>query len=178
MACNGLLLRALIGVSPPALQRAMLMIMHPAGKWWAFEHAKDVRADIMCFAKGIASGFPTGGIALEPGLLDKMPLGVLGGTYGGGTLAHAAIHSTIGVIEGERLVDNAAKRGQQLLDGLHALQQKHSWPVKNIRGRGLMIAIEFDAEPSTASQVCISAKDCFEAVWRCCKITDSFAVVS
>ena len=107
----------------------------------------------MCFAKGIASGFPTGGIAIEGRHLERMPTGVLGGTYGGGSMAHAAMHATIGVIEGDRLVANAAQRGEQLMRGLKGMCARHVWPIKDIRGRGLMAAIEFDADAATAPKV-------------------------
>ena len=69
-------------------------------------------------------------------------------------MAHAAMHATIGVIEGERLVENAAKRGEQLVTGLRKMAAKHTaWPVRDVRGRGLMAAIEFDADAAFASKV-------------------------
>lgn len=113
-----------------------------------------MRADMMLFAKGIASGYPAGGVAMEANVVEGMTTGVLGGTYGGNSLAHAAMHATIGVIEGERLVENAAKRGEQLVTGLRKMAAKHTaWPVRDIRGRGLMAAIEFDADAAFASKV-------------------------
>jgi 4-aminobutyrate aminotransferase-like enzyme len=125
-----------------------------AGKWWAYQHDSDpsIRPDMLLFAKGIGSGFPTGGVAMEAALLERMPTGVLGGTYGGGSMAHAAMHATIGVIEGEQLAENAAARGAQLVQGLREIKGRHAWPIRDVRGRGLMAAIEFDADAGTAAQ--------------------------
>ena len=125
-----------------------------AGKWWAHEHVEGVRPDMVLFAKGIGSGFPVAGVAASPALLTRMTPGMLGGTYGGGSLASAAVHATIGVIESEGLLRNASERGRQLRDGLEAMRRRHaSWPVRDVRGRGLMCAIEFEGPASVASKV-------------------------
>lgn len=126
-----------------------------AGMWWAHQH-EDVRADLLLFAKGIASGFPTGGVAVEPRHVARMTPGMLGGTFGGGSMAHAAIHATIAAIEKEGMLANAAERGAQLAEGLRALERQGA-PIRDVRGVGLMLAVEFDAPPAVAAQVRTSA---------------------
>lgn len=112
-----------------------------------------IKPDMLLFAKGIASGFPVGGVALDPALMQNMAVGALGGTYGGSTLACAALHATIQVIESEQLINNAKERGEQLRQGLHKLKEQRSWPIKDIRGKGLMLAMEFACKKAIASEV-------------------------
>lgn len=128
-----------------------------AGKWWAHEHIEGVRPDMVLFAKGIGSGFPVAGLAADPALLARMQPGMLGGTYGGGSMASAAAHATIDVIESEGLLQNAVERGEQLRDGLEAMRQRHAWPVRDVRGRGLMCALDFEGPASVASKVRLRA---------------------
>ncbi|RME50805.1 MAG: aspartate aminotransferase family protein [Caldilineae bacterium] len=112
------------------------------GRFFAFEHA-GIEPDIVVMAKGLGSGMPISGIAAPRALMEKWVPGTHGGTYGGGSaLAAASALATIQVIREEGLVENAAARGEQLLAGLRALQQQH--PVMgDVRGRGLMVAVEF-----------------------------------
>lgn len=69
----------------------------------------------MCFAKGVASGFPFAGVAAKSHLLEGQPPGTLGGTYGAGPLGCAAANATIDAIEVEGMLENAAARGSQLV---------------------------------------------------------------
>ena len=105
------------------------------------------RPDIMVMAKGIASGLPLSGIMARRSLLGAFAPGTHGGTYGGNAVACAAALATLDVIEDEGLVANAEKMGARLLAGLSAAAAGKS-NVAQVRGRGLMAAIEF-AEPGT-----------------------------
>eukprot|EP00884_Botryococcus_braunii_P016731 jgi/Botrbrau1/3741/Bobra.0363s0020.1 len=113
------------------------------GKWWAHQHVMEGHPDIMIFAKGIASGYPFAGLAVKPHMFDGLALGTMGGTYGGNPLGCAIACATLDVIEEEGLLENAAKRGLQLQQGLVELAKR--FPITDVRGRGLMSAIEFGA---------------------------------
>ena len=114
------------------------------GAWWAHELFDDaaMRPDLLIFAKGVASGYPMAGVAARQGLFDKLPPGTLGGTYGGNAVACAAGAATLRAIREEGMVANAAERGAQLQKGLVALAAKHP-AIVDVRGRGLMVGIEF-----------------------------------
>ncbi|MCB0196286.1 MAG: aminotransferase class III-fold pyridoxal phosphate-dependent enzyme [Anaerolineae bacterium] len=116
------------------------------GKFFAHEHA-NVKPDIMVMAKGMGSGFPISGIASTKEIMGKWQTGTHGGTYGGNAMGCAAVEATIKVIQDEGLVENAAVRGKQLMDGLTELQGRY--PVLgDVRGQGLMVGCEF-TDPDT-----------------------------
>jgi len=118
------------------------------GRFFAVEHF-EVTPDIMVMAKGLGSGFPISGIAARQGLMDRWVPGSHGGTYGGNAVCCAAAAATVRVIEEEGLVENAARMGERLLDGLHELQSQHP-AIGDVRGLGLMVGTEFttaDSEP-------------------------------
>ncbi len=102
----------------------------------------DVEPDIVVMAKGIASGLPLSGIIARKELMDRLPPGSHGGTYGGNVVSCAAANATLDVIEDERLVANARDRGAQLLDGLRRACAGRA-TVGDVRGLGLMVAMEF-----------------------------------
>ena len=106
------------------------------GRFFAHQYS-GVRPDIITVAKGIATGFPMGAVLISPKF--KPVYGQLGTTFGGNHLACAAALAVLDVIETEKLVDNAAKVGQHLLDELRKLPG-----IKDVRGIGLMIGIEMD----------------------------------
>jgi len=111
------------------------------GKFFAVEHAGIV-PDVLVLAKGIASGLPLSCIAARHDMAAKWRPGSHGGTYGGNAVACAAAAATIRVIREERLVENAAARGEQLLVGLRRLQAEFP-QMGDVRGLGLMVGVEF-----------------------------------
>lgn len=113
------------------------------GKFFALEHF-NILPDILVMAKGLASGVPMSGIAASLDLMKKWQPGTHGGTYGGNALAAAAATATIQVLRDEGLVANAAKRGEQLKDGLEELQGRYSC-IGDVRGLGLMVGVEMIA---------------------------------
>nr|WP_225443327.1 aminotransferase class III-fold pyridoxal phosphate-dependent enzyme [Lolliginicoccus lacisalsi] len=120
------------------------------GKYFGHQHF-DVKADIITLAKGIASGFPISGIAASEELMSKAWPGSQGGTYGGNAVACAAACATLDVIRDEGLVENAAARGTQLLDGVTSLKTE---AVGQTRGLGLLVGNEFvdaDGNPDGAT---------------------------
>lgn len=106
-----------------------------SGKFFAHQYA-DIRPDLISVAKGIGNGFPMGGILINP--MFKPVFGQLGTTFGGNHLACTAALAVLDVMEQEHLIDNAAKIGAHLLDELKKIPQ-----IKEVRGRGLMIGLEF-----------------------------------
>jgi len=116
------------------------------GRFFASEWT-DATPDIVVMAKGIASGLPLSGILAPRQLLDQWGPGAHGGTYGGNAVSCAAALATLDVIDDERLVERAASLGERLLSGLRqaAAGNEH---VAEVRGRGLMLAIEL-ADPGS-----------------------------
>jgi 4-aminobutyrate aminotransferase len=112
------------------------------GRMWAIEHW-GVEPDILLTAKGIASGMPIGAMIARAELMDWGP-GAHGSTYGGNPVALAALMETVQLLE-EGLIDNAAARGEQALRGLRPLLEHHPDLVRDVRGKGLMIGIQFDS---------------------------------
>ena len=127
------------------------------GDWWAHTRS-GIRPDILVLAKGIASGMPVAVIAAPQALMERLPAGSHGGTYGGGNaVAMAAAIATIRTIRDEGLVDNARMMGSHLIAELRELQDSHPM-IGDVRGRGLMIATEFQrqGEPSDEAAVRVS----------------------
>ena len=120
------------------------------GKWFAFEHY-GVVPDIMTVAKGIASGLPLSGVFTRTEIMKKVDVGSIGGTYGGNAVACAAGVATVRAMKEEKMIENAAERGVQLMTGLRKLQEEYP-QVGDVRGKGLMIGMEFmvDERPDAA----------------------------
>jgi 4-aminobutyrate aminotransferase len=116
------------------------------GRWWAVEH-EDIVPDVICFAKGIASGLPLGGIIARKELMDWPP-GAHASTFGGNPVATAAALATLDVIEEEGLLVKAAETGAYILDALSEIQARHPG-IGDVRSRGLMIGIEFVEDRQT-----------------------------
>ncbi len=125
------------------------------GKMWAIQHW-DVEPDILLTAKGIGSGMPVGAMIARDSVMTWGP-GAHGSTYGGNPVALAALLETIRLLEGG-LIANAAVRGRQLIEGLTPLVDRFPGIVKDVRGKGLMIGIQFDSG-DTAEAVQMQAFD-------------------
>lgn len=110
------------------------------GNWWAIEH-ENVQPDVVCFAKGIGSGMPIGGIIARKDLMTWGP-GSHGSTYGGNPVAAASALATLEVIEREGLLQQAADSGEFIQDALVEMETRHP-SIGQVRGRGLMLGLEF-----------------------------------
>lgn len=106
-----------------------------SGKFFAHQY-NEVRPDMITVAKGIGNGFPMAGVLISPKFTPVY--GQLGTTFGGNHLACAAAIAVLDVMKEENLVENAAKVGTHLLEEL-----KNFKGIKEVRGRGLMIGMEF-----------------------------------
>ncbi|MBY0526112.1 MAG: aspartate aminotransferase family protein [Gemmataceae bacterium] len=132
------------------------------GKMFACEYSEGVQPDILSMAKGIASGFPLGAFTAREPVSDAMKPGDHLSTFGGNPISCAAALANIAVIQEEKLVENAALRGEQLMARLRLLQEKHPI-IGDVRGRGLMIGLELvrdrkGKEPAAAETKALRAK--------------------
>lgn len=115
------------------------------GKWWAIEHS-GVHPDIVCMAKGIASGMPLGICMSRADVMDWVP-GSHASTFGGNPVSIAAALATIDILQREAIA-NAASVGGKMLERLRTWKQTHP-TVGDVRGRGLMIGIELVKDKAT-----------------------------
>ncbi len=127
-----------------------------SGKFFAHQYA-DIRPDLITIAKGMGNGFPIGGLLISPDF--KASHGQLGTTFGGSHLACAAAVAVIDVIKAENLVENARKIGDYLLEELRKIEG-----IKEVRGLGLMIGIEFDNPVSLIRKNLLFDKKIFTGV--------------
>jgi 4-aminobutyrate aminotransferase len=111
------------------------------GEMFAVTHA-GVEPDVLCMAKGIASGFPFSALGAGAELMARWSKGSHGGTYGGNPIGCAAALATIEVMTEPGFIDNVRERGAQLATGLAKLTASDA-RVLQVRGRGLMVATEF-----------------------------------
>lgn len=125
------------------------------GKMFAIEHY-GVEPEIMCMAKGIADGFPLSAFTVTPQIADAFTPGDHLSTFGGNPISCAAAMANIAAIKEERMVENAAARGEQMLARLRKFQQTCKL-VGDVRGKGVMIGIEL-IEDSSKTPAAAAAK--------------------
>jgi acetylornithine aminotransferase len=128
-----------------------------SGKFFAHQWL-GIRPDIITVAKGIANGFPMGGVLISPEF--KPVYGQLGTTFGGNHLACAAALAVLDVFEQEHLVENAHEVGEYLIAQLKELQKTEPH-IQDVRGRGLMIGIDLDVPHKDVRQPLIYQEHCF-----------------
>jgi len=134
-----------------------------SGKFFAHQWL-GIKPDIITVAKGIANGFPMGGVLISP---EFQPVyGQLGTTFGGNHLACAAALAVLDIFEEEHLVENAHEVGTYLMEELKSirteeLKSKGESHIQDIRGRGLMIGIDLDIPHKDVRQPLIYQEHCF-----------------
>jgi 4-aminobutyrate aminotransferase len=126
------------------------------GKMFAMEHY-GIEPDVICMAKGIASGFPFAALGTRRELDDRWTKGSHGGTYGGNAMGCAAALATIDVLTAPGFADHVNARGEQVRHGLRELAA-HDAGVADVRGLGLMNAIQF----RDAARVAAIQKHCLD----------------
>jgi len=112
------------------------------GKLFAYQH-HGIEPDIMTLAKPLAGGLPIGAVMMKPHIAEALKPGLHGSTFGANPVA---CHTALAVVQkmiDENIAEQATKTGEALTNGLRALQTKHS-DIKDIRGSGLLIGIEFE----------------------------------
>ena len=111
--------------------------MGRTGKLFAYQHS-DITPDILSSAKSLGCGFPIGAMLCKEWISEHLVAGTHGSTYGGNPLGTAVAGKALEIINSAELLSNVVARGQQLMDGLNALNSKHEL-FKTIRGKGLLI---------------------------------------
>jgi 4-aminobutyrate aminotransferase len=133
------------------------------GKIWAFEH-EGIVPDIIASAKGLGGGLPIGAMIGRKELTTHWEPGSHGNTYGGNALACAASYEVLSLVE-EQLAANAAKVGNYLMQGLEELQGRYE-QIGDVRGRGLMIGVEFVKDRKTREPARALAHSVMEATFK------------
>lgn len=124
-----------------------------SGKFFAHQH-HGIKADIISVAKGMGNGFPIGGILISPEFTSSF--GLLGTTFGGNHLACAAALAVLEVMEDEEILNNVQKQYEYLIKKFSSLSQ-----IKKIKGKGLMLGLEFDFEVADLRKKLIYEKKIF-----------------
>jgi acetylornithine aminotransferase len=138
-----------------------------SGKFFAHQWL-GIKPDIITVAKGIANGFPMGGVLISPEF--KPVYGQLGTTFGGNHLACAAAMAVLDVFEEEHLIENAHEVGEYLISRLKVLKESEKH-ITDVRGRGLMIGIDLDIPHKEVRVPLIYQEHCFtgcagQNIWR------------
>jgi alanine-glyoxylate transaminase/(R)-3-amino-2-methylpropionate-pyruvate transaminase len=110
-------------------------------KMWGIEHHDGVLPDILTMAKGMANGLPIGATLATAAIADSWRAGNIS-TFGGNPISATAANATLDTIVNEKLPDHAARMGKVLREGLLALQAKYPRTIGDVRGKGLMQALE------------------------------------
>ncbi|MBC8004307.1 MAG: aminotransferase class III-fold pyridoxal phosphate-dependent enzyme, partial [Verrucomicrobia bacterium] len=127
-----------------------------SGKFFAHQYTT-VRPDIITVAKGMGNGFPVGAVLIAPEI--KPWHGMLGTTFGGNYLACAASLAVLEIMEQEKLVENALEVGNYMIEKLNQLPG-----IKEVRGLGLMIGLEFDTQINDIRHVLLKKHHIFTGV--------------
>ncbi|MFO7734562.1 MAG: ornithine--oxo-acid transaminase [Candidatus Aminicenantes bacterium] len=121
------------------------------GKLFACEH-DDVRPDIVIIGKSLGGGcYPISAVIADRDILGVFKPGEHGSTFGGNPLGCAVARESLKVILEEKLIQNAAERGQSFMDKLRKIRSRH---IKEVRGRGLLIGVELKPEAGGARRFC------------------------
>jgi len=130
--------------------------MGRTGRWFGFQHEQDLLPDVVTVAKALGNGMPIGACLATEAAAKLMPVGSHGTTFGGNPLACRVGLEVIATMEDEGVLDHAAQMGQLLLDRLQNELSNHP-RITDIRGRGLMVGIEFDLEVAPLKQKALEA---------------------
>ncbi|MCA1970925.1 unnamed protein product [Ciceribacter sp. T2.26MG-112.2] len=126
------------------------------GKLLAEEH-EGIEADVTLIGKALSGGFyPVSAVLSNSEVLGVLKPGQHGSTFGGNPLACAIAREALKVLVEEKMVENSAAMGEYFLEGLRSIRSNI---VKDVRGRGLMLAVELDPEAGGARQYCYALKD-------------------
>ncbi|CAN5787137.1 4-aminobutyrate--2-oxoglutarate transaminase [soil metagenome] len=129
------------------------------GKMWAVEHHDGVEPDLLISGKSIGGGLPLAAVTGRAEIMDAVPAGGLGGTFGGNPLSCAAALAVLDIVSDESFLTRARKQGELLRARLEELADRHS-DIGEVRGLGPMLAFEFaDRSPERAQAVVSAAFD-------------------
>ncbi len=134
------------------------------GRWFGIEH-EGLVPDVVVTAKALGGGLPLSGVTAPAQAMDSVHVGGLGGTFGGNPIACVAALAVIEEIEREGLVERAARLGSVALERLRELAERHEL-VGDVRGRGLMVAIELVEDRSTKEPAKAAASRVIQECYR------------
>jgi 4-aminobutyrate aminotransferase len=137
--------------------------MGRTGRWFAIEHWK-IEPDIICIAKALASGLPLSAIVARARLMD-WESGSHASTFGGNPVACASALMVLEVIKEEKLLENAVKQGSYIMKWLEDLKEEREI-VGDVRGKGLMIGVEFVEDKETKKSGVDQAREVMLRCWR------------
>jgi len=126
------------------------------GKMWAVEHHDGVEPDLLISGKSIGGGLPLAGVTGRAEIMDVVPAGGLGGTFGGNPLSCAAALAVLDIVSDESFLTRARKQGELLRARLEELADRHS-DIGEVRGLGPMLAFEFAERSPERAQAVVSA---------------------
>jgi len=126
------------------------------GRMWAIEHYEGVEPDLLVCGKSIGGGLPLAGVTGRAEIMDAVPPGGLGGTFGGNPLSCAAALAVLDVVADEEFLGAARELGETLRARLEVLAQRHA-DVGEVRGVGPMLAFEFSERSPERAQAVVSA---------------------
>ena len=122
-----------------------------AGKWFAIEHS-GVVPDLIAVAKSLAGGFPLAGVIGRAEIMDAVPPGGLGGTYGGNPVACAAALAAVQAIEDEGLLERSSELGARIVARLQEIAASNWLPyIAEVRGLGAMVSFELVKDRATGA---------------------------
>lgn len=133
------------------------------GKWFGIEHW-GVEPDIICSAKGLASGLPLGATIAKQKIMDWVP-GSHASTFGGNPLSCVAASAVIDSIQDEKLLDNANKQGTYIMKRMGELKER-SKIVGDVRGKGLMIGVEIVEDKESGKSAPLKASEIMTRSWK------------
>ncbi len=130
--------------------------MARTGQWFAFQHEVGLKPDVLTLAKALGNGMPIGACLATESVAKLMPPGSHGTTFGGNPLACRVGLEVLAVMRDENILARAHSMGERLLDGLRARLASHPH-VTDVRGRGLMVGIEFDCDVTALKEAALDA---------------------
>jgi len=133
------------------------------GRWFAIEHWK-IEPDIICAAKALASGLPLSATVARARLMD-WEAGSHASTFGGNPLACVAAMTVVDIIKEDKLLENAEKQGGYIMKWLHDMKEEQEI-VGDIRGKGLMIGVEFVEDKETKKAGVDQAREVMIRCWK------------
>ncbi|HEY7905894.1 MAG TPA: aspartate aminotransferase family protein [Wenzhouxiangella sp.] len=130
--------------------------MARTGKWFAFQHDPGLKPDVLTVAKALGNGMPIGACLATESVAQLLPPGSHGTTFGGNPLACRVGLEVLAVMRDENILERADRMGERLLDGLRTKLTDHPHVIE-VRGRGLMVGVEFDCDVTALKQAALDA---------------------
>jgi acetylornithine/N-succinyldiaminopimelate aminotransferase len=130
--------------------------MARSGRWFAFQHEPDLKPDVLTIAKALGNGMPIGACLATDAVSRLLPIGSHGTTFGGNPLACRVGIAVLEVMDELNACEKASEMGTLLLEGLRSRLAHHPH-IREIRGRGLMVGIEFDHEIPAIKELALNA---------------------